>query len=275
MGLALKACGKQLRRCCRLAWHHIPAAIHSCPEDWLASHTLVSAPPPPLACSQYYPYGNYVGQYATQVQPLKAMPPAPPPSPAPPPAPPGEGGSGSGTPSNPYVVPTSLPWTSSVLAFTDATPDILNMDCADNDGGLWDGDFGIMFRWTAPASGEVQLSTCGATEYDTTISVLTGPASAGGGLPAAPSCVKGGDEGCPEGPGPTLTKFNAVQGTTYWCAGGKRSQGCCRGMLKAGWWLLPSPRHRPVGLSIARRIAVSEFNFVNDATFQLTVSWTK
>lgn len=190
-----------------------------------------------IVVCQYYPYGNYVGQYATQVQPLKAMPPAPPPSPAPPPAPPGEGGSGSGTPSNPYVVPTSLPWTSSVLAFTDATPDILNMDCADNDGGLWDGDFGIMFRWTAPASGEVQLSTCGATEYDTTISVLTGPASAGGGLPAAPSCVKGGDEGCPEGPGPTLTKFNAVQGTTYW-------------------------------------IAVSEFNFVNDATFQLTVSWT-
>ncbi|PRW56432.1 bacterial pre-peptidase c-terminal domain containing [Chlorella sorokiniana] len=146
--------------------------------------------------------------------------------------------SGSGTPSDPYVVPTELPWTSSTLSFTEATDDVINMDCNDDDGGLWDGDFGIMFRWTAPASGEVQLSTCGATEWDTTMAVLTGAASAGGGLPEAPSCVKGGDDGCGDAlPGPTLMKLDAVQGTTYW-------------------------------------IAVGELNFVYEATFQLTISWT-
>jgi len=183
-------------------------------SDLLSLPLLPRLPNNPHACSQYSPAGNYVDQYATNVQPLKDV--ASPP-PAPPPSPPAAGG--SGTASDPIRVPADLPWTSGVLSFENAVQSILGMDCYDeNNGGLWDGDLGLLFSWTAPASGEVQLSTCGSTEWDTTVAVLTGTAAGGGGQPQAPTCVTGGDDGCPEGPGPSLMTFNAVAVTTYWCA---------------------------------------------------------
>lgn len=187
-----------------------------------------------LPCSRYSPYGNYAGQYATNVQPLKGVGSTSPPPPLPtvfspppgaisggsPPPPPGAAPAGTGAASNPIVVPASLPWTSSQYSFSGAFSQLLGQrTCADDDGGLFAGDMGFLFSWTAPASGEVQLSTCGLTNSpstDTQVSVLTGTASAGGGLPANPTCYKGGDQGCGAGTGATLAKFQAVQGTTYW-----------------------------------------------------------